>query len=29
MHGKKIEDSEALAKTAKIIRQAVVDIGAG
>ena len=29
MHGKETEDSEALAKTAKIIRQAVVDIGAG
>ena len=29
MHGKEIEDSEALAKTAKIIRQAVMDIGAG
>ena len=28
MHGKEIEDSEALAKTAKIIKQAVVDIGA-
>ena len=26
MHGKEIEDSEALAKTAKIIKQAVVDI---
>jgi len=29
MHGKEIEDSEALAKTAKIIKQAVVGIGAG
>ena len=29
MHGKEIEDSEALAKTAKIIRQAVVDSDAG
>ena len=28
MHGKKIEDTEALAKTAKIIKQAVVDISA-
>ena len=28
MHGKEIEDSEALAKTAKIIKQAVVDINA-
>ena len=28
MHGKEIEDSEALAKTAKIIKQAVVDISA-
>ena len=27
MHGKEIEDSEVLAKTAKIIKQAVVDIG--
>ena len=29
MHGKEIEESEALAKTAKIIKQAVVDVGAG
>ena len=29
MHGKEIEDSEALTKTAKIIKQAVVDVGAG
>jgi len=29
MHGKEIEDSEALAKTAKIIKQAVVGVGAG
>ncbi len=28
MHGKEIEDSEALAKTAKIIKQAVVGVGA-
>ena len=28
MHGKEIEDTEALAKTAKIIKQAVVDISA-
>ena len=28
MHGKETEDAEALAKTAKIIKQAVVDIGA-
>ena len=28
MHGKEIEDTEALAKTAQIIKQAVVDIGA-
>jgi histidine triad (HIT) family protein len=28
MHGKEIEAAEALAKTAKIIKQAVVDIGA-
>ena len=27
MHGKEIEDSEALAKTAKIIEQAIVDMG--
>ena len=29
MHGKEIEDSAALAKTAKIIEQAIVDMGAG
>ena len=29
MHGKEIEDAEALAKTAKIIKQAVVDVDAG
>ena len=29
MHGKEIEDAEALAKTAKIIEQAVVDVDAG
>ena len=28
MHGKEIEDAEALAKTAKIIKQAIVGIGA-
>ena len=27
MHGKEVEDSEALAKTAKIIEQAVIDMG--
>ena len=29
MHGKEVEDSEALAKTAKIIEQAVIDMGSG
>ncbi len=29
MHGKEIEDSETLAKTAKIIEQAIVDMDAG
>ena len=29
MHGKKVEDSDALAKTAKIIGQAVVDMDSG
>ena len=29
MHGKKIENAAALAETAKIIKQAVVDVGAG
>jgi hypothetical protein len=28
MHGKEIEDAEALAKTAKIIKQAIVGISA-
>ena len=29
MHGKEVEDSEALAKTAKIIEQAVIDMDSG
>jgi len=29
MHGKEVEDPEALAKTAKIIEQAVIDMDSG
>ena len=29
MHGKEVEDSDALAKTAKIIEQAVIDMDSG